>query len=194
MRRFVLSSTLVALCLVPGMAWAKMFPFGLKVVPLRPTIGEPITLTMTCYRDQGHTRPTSSCYGTPPWDRMAWIHPLDDEGQLDRNDWIAVEGHATRSGATRGTIRLAESGSYDILPLWRTWNDRSDGSGFPGVIRIEVGESPRVAPMAVAAFAILVMIVAIAVWRSRPARLTSVRDRGGVAVRAGEHDAHAIAG
>lgn len=194
MRRFVLSSALVAICLVPGIAWAKMFPFGLEVVPLRPVIGEPITLTMTCYRDQAHTRPTSPCYGAPPSDRMAWVHPLDDEGQLDRTDWIAVKGHATRSGATRGTITLAESGAYDVLPLWRTWSDRSGGSGFPGVIRIEVGARPRIAPMAFAAFGILGTIIAIAARRRRRARLNSVRDRGGIAVRAREHDAHAIAG
>jgi hypothetical protein len=127
MRKFVLASALVA----PGIAWAKMFPFGLEVDPLRPAIGESITLTMTCYRDQAHTRPTSSRYGAPPWDRMAWSTPLDDEGQLDRTDWIAVKGHATRSGTTRGTITLAESGSYDVLP-----------SGGPGAIDQAAAGSP----------------------------------------------------
>jgi hypothetical protein len=194
MRRLLLSSALVALCLAPGIAWAKMFPFGLEVDPLRPAVGEPITLTMTCYRDLAHTRQLSPCYGAPPWDQMAWIHPLDDQGQLDRTDWIAVEGRTTRSGATLGTIALTESGAYDVLPLRRTWRDRSDGGGSPGVIRIEVGAPPRIAPMAVAAVGILGTIIAIAVWRRRRARLTSVRDRGGVAVGAGEHDAHAIAG
>jgi hypothetical protein len=194
MRRFLLSSALVALCLAPGIAWGKMFPFGLEVDPLRPAVGEPITLTMTCYRDLAHTRPLSPCYGAPPWDQMAWIHPLDDEGQLDRTDWIAVEGRTTRSGATLGTITLTESGAYDVLPLRRTWRDRADGGGSPGVIRIEVGARPRVAPMAVAAVGILGTIIAIAYRRRRRARPTSVHDRGGVAVRAGEHDAHAIAG
>lgn len=169
MRKFVFSSVLVGLCLAPGIVWAKVFPFDLAVDPLRPAVGEPVTLTLTCYRDVAHTRPTSSCYGAPPWDRMAWIHPLDEGGQLDRTDWIAVKGHATRSGATRGTITLAEPGAYDVLPLWRTWSDRSDGGGFPGVIRVEVGESPGAAPMAVAAIGILGAIFAIVVRRRRPA-------------------------
>jgi hypothetical protein len=171
MRKIVLSSALVALCLAPGIAWAKMFPFGLEVDPLRPAVGQQVTLTMTCYRDQAHTRQTKSCFGASPWDRMAWIHPLDDEGQLDRTDWIAVEGHATRSGATRGAITLDEPGSYDVLPLWRTWGpDHSPGS--PDVIRIEVGASPRIAPLAVATFGILGTIIAVASWRRRPARPT----------------------
>jgi hypothetical protein len=156
----------VAVCLGYGIASAKMPFFGLEVDPLGPAVGEPITLTMTCYPDQAHTRPLSSCFGAPPWDRMAWVHPLDDEGRLDRSDWIAVEGRAIPSGATHGTVTLNEPGSYDVLPLWRTWGpDHSDG--FPDAIRIEVGEPRRIVPIAVAG--VVGTLLAVAAWRRRTA-------------------------
>jgi hypothetical protein len=125
-----------ALVLVaPAIASAKLPFFGLDVRPLRPDVGEPITLTMTCYEDAGHTRPWSSCLGADG--PMAWVHPLDDEGRLDRDDWIEVEGYAV-DGATRGRITLTEPGTYDILPLWRGWGT-DHSPGFPDPVRIEVG-------------------------------------------------------
>jgi hypothetical protein len=170
MRKVVLPTALMALFLAPAVASAKLPFFGLEVDPIRPRVGQPITLTMTCFDDQAHTRPWSTCFGA--WDRMAWVHPLDDEGRLDRSDWILVEGHPTSSGATRGTIVLDEAGSYDVLPLWRTWEDRPAGSGFPGVIRVEVGESPRIVPIAAVAVGLAGTSLAVAVWRRRETRVT----------------------
>ncbi len=169
MRRVVLLTPLVALCLAPAIASAKLPFFGLEVATRNPDVGEPITLTMTCFGDQAHTRPWSTCFGT--WDRMAWVHPLDDEGQLDRSDWIPVKGRATASGAARGTITLDEPGSYDVLPLWRTWRDRRDSDGFPGVIRIEVGRPLRIVPMTLAALGIVGTAFALTA-RRRTSRAT----------------------
>jgi hypothetical protein len=141
----------MALFLAPTIASAKLPFFGLDVDPIRPSVREPITLTMTCYSDEDHTRPTSACMGAGG--RMAWVHPLDEEGKLDRSDWIAVEGHETSSGATRGRITLDERGAYDVLPLWRTWGaDARDG--FPGAIPIEVTHGRRIIPMGLAAFGV----------------------------------------
>jgi hypothetical protein len=100
---------------------------------------------------------------------MAWVHPLDDEGRLDRADWIAVEGHATSSGATRGRITLDEPGAYDVMPLWRTW-DTEARDGFPGVIRIEVTQSRRIIPMALAASGVAGMCLIVTAWRRRTSR------------------------
>lgn len=147
MRRIILSATLLVIALVPAVASAKLPFFGLEVHPIRSDVGEPITLTMSCYEDMAHTRPRGSCLGSGG--RMAWVHPLDHEGRLDRDDWIMVEGHATSSGATRGRITLDEAGAYDVVPLWRTWGPEA-GDGFPGVIRIEVGRRGRTVPIAVA--------------------------------------------
>ncbi len=77
MRRIVLPIALIAL-LLPAVASAKLPFFGLEVDPLRPRIGEPITLTMTCFDDAGHTEPWSSCLGAGGV--MAWVHPLDEDG------------------------------------------------------------------------------------------------------------------
>jgi hypothetical protein len=164
MRKVVFPTALTALLLAPAIASAKLPFFGLEVDPLRPGVGEPITLTMTCYSDMDHTRPWSSCMGAGS--RMAWVHPLDDEGRLDRDDWIEVEGHAMPSGATRGRITLGEPGAYDVLPLWRTWGaDARDG--FPGAIQIEVTQGRRVNPMALAAVGVAVTCLAVAGWRCR---------------------------
>ena len=170
MRKVVLLSlALMALLLAPA-ASAKLPFFGLDVHPLRPRIGEPITLTMTCYDDMDHTRPGSSCFGADS--RMAWVHPLDEEGSLDRGDWIEVQGHATRGGTTRGRITLDEPGAYDVLPLWRTWGV-DHGERFPAAVRIEVMEG-RFVPMALAALGVVgTWLVALA-WRRRtfPADVT----------------------
>jgi hypothetical protein len=164
MRKVVLLSLAsMALLLTPA-ASAKLPFFGLEVQPLRPRLGEPITLTMTCYDDMTHTRSRGSCLGTGG--RMAWVHPLDDNGRLDRNDWITVEGHATSSGATRGQITLDEAGAYDVLPLWRTWRpDHSDG--FPGVVRIEVGHRGRNLPIAVASVGVVAIGLVVMSRRRR---------------------------
>jgi hypothetical protein len=167
MRRILPVIAVLGLCLEPSVASAKLPFFDLKVDPLDPEVGERITLTMTCFEDAVHTRPVSTCFGV--WDRMAWVHPLDDEGRLDRRDWILVEGRPTSSGATRGTIVLDEPGSYDVLPLWRTWEDHPSGGRFPGVIRVEVGEPPRIVAMAGAALTAVGIAIAVIAWRRRAA-------------------------
>jgi hypothetical protein len=168
MRRIVLTMML-SLVLTPAVASAKLPFFGLEVDPIRPDAGEPITLMMSCYEDMAHTRPWGSCLGTGG--RMAWVHPLDDEGPLDRDDWIMVEGHATSSGATRGRITLDEAGAYDVLPLWRTWGPEA-GDGFPSVIRIEVGRPERTVPIAVATMAVVAFGLVFMSRRSEPETVT----------------------
>jgi hypothetical protein len=168
MRRIVLLTSLVAV-LASGVASAKLPFFDLEVDPLHPTVGEPITLTMACYEDERHTRPWGSCLGAGG--TMAWVHPLDDEGKHDRDDWIEVEGHPTSSGATRGTITLDEPGAYDVLSLWRTWGPDA-GDGFPGVIRIEVGSPIRIVPMTLTALGLMGTAFAFTARRRRAARAT----------------------
>jgi len=164
MRKVVLLPlALMALWLVPA-ASAKLPFFGLDVHPLRPRIGEPITLTMTCYDDMDHTRPGSSCFGAGS--RMAWVHPLDDEGSLTRDDWIEIVGHATSSGATRGRITLQEPGAHDILPLWRTWGAEAR-DGFPGTNRVEVTDGTRVNPVALGGSCVLGICLAVTAWWRR---------------------------
>jgi hypothetical protein len=166
MRRVVLPVALMALFLAPAIAWAKLPYFGLDVAPLRPGAGEQIVITMTCYADRRHTQPRPSCFGAPGV--MAWVHPLDDEGNLDRSDWIAVEGHRTSMGATRGRITLDEPGAYDVLPLWRTWSAEAR-DGFPSAIRIEVTEGKQIIPVALAAFGVAGTWLAVVAWRRRTA-------------------------
>lgn len=161
-----------ALFLAPAVASAKLPFYGLDVDPIRSRVGEPIALTMTCYDDEDHTQPMSGCMGAGGWDRMAWVHPLDDEGRLDRSDWIAVKGHATSSGATRGWITLGEPGAYDVMPLWRTW-DTEARDGFPGYIRIEVTDGKRITSVALAAVGVAGTCFAVVAWR-RPTSVTSV--------------------
>ena len=169
MRRVVLLISLVAACLAPSSATAKLPFMGLEVTPLHPAVGEQITLTLTCYEDEAHTRPWSSCLGTSG--RMAWVHPLDDAGELRRTDWILVEGHSTASGATRGTVTLDEPGSYDVLPLWRTWSP-GHSPGMPTVTRIEVGDPSRIASVAGVAVGLVGTSLAVAMWRRRTPRVT----------------------
>jgi hypothetical protein len=164
MRKVVLLPlALMALLLAPA-ASAKLPFFGLDVHPLRPRIGEPITLTMTCYDDIDHTRPWSSCMGAGS--RMAWVHPLDDEGTLARDDWIEIVGRATSSGATRGRITLQEPDAYDVLPLWRTWSAEAR-YGFPGTIRVEVMDGTRITPLTLGAFGVVGICLAVAAWWRR---------------------------
>jgi hypothetical protein len=168
MRKIVLLTSLAAVYLAPGVASAKLPFFGLEVAPLRPAIGEPITITMTCFDDAEHTEPGGSCMGAGG--TMAWIHPLDEHGELDRDYWIEVVGHATAGGSTRARVVLTEPGGYDVLPLYRGWGyDHSPG--FPHPIRIEVGGPPRPVPMALAALGIVGAAAAIG-WRRRASRVT----------------------
>jgi hypothetical protein len=169
MRRLLLPKVLMALFLAPAIASAKLPFYGLDVNPIRPRVGEPITLTMTCYHDEDHTQPMPACMGTGSWGRMAWVHPLDEEGRLDQSDWIAVEGHATSSGATRGRITLDEPGAYDVMPPWRTWGTEAH-DGFPGSIRIEVTDGERITSVALAAFGVAGTCLAVAAWRRRTIR------------------------
>lgn len=169
MRRLALLTSLVALCLAPSSATAKLPFMGLEVTPNRPRVGDQITVTLTCYEDADHTRARPSCFG----DRgvMAWVHPLDDSGELDRTDWIPVLGHATLSGASRGRITLDEAGSYDVLPLWRTWWPEHS-PGMPRVTRIEVGEAAGVIPVAAVAVGLVGASLAVAAWRRRTPRVS----------------------
>lgn len=167
MRRIVLPAALVVLIVTPGIASAKLPFFGLDVTPRRPSVGEPITLTMTCFHDAGHTKPLSSCLGTGGV--MAWVHPLDDDDSLELTDWIPVEGHRTSEGATRGRIMLNEPGSYDVLPLWRSWG-AGHSEGFPEAIRIEVGPHRPVVPLALGAFGVAGAWLIVGGWRRRAAR------------------------
>lgn len=127
-----------------GVARAKLPPFSFEATPDHVHVGQPITLTMQCFDEIAHTEPWPSCFGQGGG-RMAWVHPLDVEGDLDRSDWIAVEGRATASGATVGTIVLSEPGPYVVRPLWRGWGGPLDdphhiGRGFPNPVRLEVIE------------------------------------------------------
>jgi len=170
MRRIVLPIALMTLFLAPAIASAKLPFFGLEVDPLRARVGEPITLTMTCYADMDHTRPEESCFGAGS--RMAWVHPLDEEGTLDRSDWIEVQGKATPGGPTRGRITLDEPGAYDVLPLWRTWGAGARG-GFPGAIRIDVTRGRPIIPMAIAVVGAAGICLAVSAKRHRAIRAVS---------------------
>jgi hypothetical protein len=164
MRKILLATASVALCLMPSLAFAKLPYFGLDVEPTRPGVGDPITITMTCYHDEDHSMPMSSCLGGEGV--MAWVHPLDDVGELDRSDWIAVPGHPTSSGASSGRITLDEAGSYDVLPLWRNWSTWHI-DGFPRVIRIEVTPRARSVPWVIAAVGIAGAWAGVATRRRR---------------------------
>jgi hypothetical protein len=137
---------LVGLSLIPTVALAKLPFFGLEVTPLDPNVGEQITVDLTWFRDEGHTQP-SSCGRGSERSRIAWVHPLDEDGQLDRTDWLLVAGRCTASGAIRGRIVLDERGAYDVLPLWRSWPVDA-GQGFADTIRIEVGGHAALVPIA----------------------------------------------
>jgi len=154
MRRAHVAVAFIALILMPGIASAKLPFFGLEVNTVRPSVGEPITLTMTCYQDEGHTRPTHSRLGAGG--TMAWVHPLDDDGALRMSDWIPVEGRSTASGATQGRVTLNEPGSYDVLPLWRRWGP-VPSPGFPVPTRIEVIQPGRTIPWAVLVLGVAVI-------------------------------------
>jgi hypothetical protein len=147
MRRLALVTSLLALSLAPAIATAKLPFFGMEVDPRLPDVGEPITLTMTCFDDAGHSVPTGSCLGAGG--TMAWIHPLDEHGEFDRDDWIEVVGHATAGGSTRAKVVLTEPGGYDVLPLYRGWG-YEHGRGFPRPIRLEVGRRGHPVTLAVA--------------------------------------------
>jgi hypothetical protein len=166
MRRIVLSTTLLMLLLTPAVASAKLPFFSLEAYPIRPDVGEPITLTMTCYEDMAHTRPWSACLGAGG--RMAWVHPLDTEGELHRDDWIEVVGEATASGSTQGHVVLNEPGAYDVLPLWRGWGfDHSPG--FPDPVRIEVDHGAPILSIAAVGAGVVGVWLAVAVKRRRVA-------------------------
>jgi hypothetical protein len=115
---------------------------------------------MTCYEGPDHVQASSSCVGAG--DSMAWVHPLDREGSLDLGDWLPVAGRQTPDGAIRGTIALAEPGSYDVLPLWRGWG-YDHGRGFPDPIRIDVGNEGGPLVLGVAAAGVAAAGVATAV-------------------------------
>jgi hypothetical protein len=144
MRRSVVLLAFVLPVILGGIASAKLPPFSFEATSGHPLVGEPIRLTMRCFEDVAHTKPWPSCFGQGGG-HMAWVHPLDFEGSLERSDWIAVEGRASASGATVGTVVLSEPGVYVIRPLWRGWGGTMDdpiemGRGYPNPIRLEVVE------------------------------------------------------
>jgi hypothetical protein len=176
MRRSVFVIVCAAMLSVGSSASAKLPPFSFVAEPTAVRAGEPITLTMRCFEDTEHTRPWPSCFGVR--DTMAWVHPLDDEGSLTSDDWIAVRGHATDSGATQGRLVLAEPGRYRVTPLWKTW--RGDGltrtwrpgprdAGFPDPIILQVTGDQSVAPLGIAmggGAAVVAVLATIAIRRA----------------------------
>ncbi len=169
MRRVVIALAIVGLSVVPGVASAKLPFFSFDVTPARPSVGEPITVTMRCFDDERHRRLLPSCLGAGA--TMAWVHPLDNEGHLDRRDWIQVEGRGTPTGATRGEIKLDEAGAYLLVPLWRDWGD-GHGQGFPDAIQIEVAPRQSLLSLAAASAAGL-----IAMWFAVAAGTSGSLDR-----------------
>lgn len=167
-------TVLLGVIVTPTIASAKLPFFELEVTPRRPAVGERITIRMTCHDDARHTVPWSACLGAGG--TMAWIHPLDGGGRFDRDDWIDVVGHATRSGSTRAWIVLTEPGSYDVLPLFRRWG-YDHGRGFPDPVRIEVGRRAPIVPLA-AGVGIAGAGLVVAVWRGRPGRRDRDRSKG----------------
>jgi hypothetical protein len=170
MRRTLFVAAVIALCTAPGLALAKLPFFGLEAEPTHARIGEPITITMTCFEDQEHTRAQPTCFGAG--DSMAWVHPLDDDGTFDRSDWIPVAGQQTVTGRIQGQIVLNEPGAYDVVPLWRTWRG-GQSRGFPDPIRIEVGGDARFA-MIVAAAIGFVSLSSFALSRRRRAESSTL--------------------
>lgn len=164
MRRIVFASLVLMAMLVPVTASAKLPFFGFDVTPTRADVGEPITITMTCYDDAAHTLASSGCFGAG--DSMAWVHPLDTDGDLDRGDWLAVVGRATPTGTVRGSIVLVEPGAYDVLPLWRGWGS-DHGRGFPDPIRIEVGGRAPIVPIAAVGIGLGGISIVVAVRQPR---------------------------
>jgi hypothetical protein len=109
---------------------------------------------------------------------MAWVHPLDSEGRLDRHDWLVVTGFEARSGATVGSFTLAEPGPYLLTPLWREW--RHGGRGFPDAIQFHVhGDSSRLPIAVVAASTVLVAAVARRRWRRGTGKATPPAEASG---------------
>lgn len=162
-RAVVLVAVLLAVA-VPQPAAAKLPFFSLEMAPQKPAVGQRIVITMRCWDDPEHTGAWSSCLGAGG--TMAWVHPLDSEGELDRHDWIVVSGLEAPSGATVGRLTLSEPGPYLLTPLWRDW--RRGGRGFPDAIRFEVADrSPRTPIPAVVASVIVLGVVLLARRRRR---------------------------
>jgi hypothetical protein len=165
---------------VPRPAAAKLPFLSVDVAPRSPAVGERMVVTMRCWRDPEHTRAWPSCLGAGG--TMAWVHPLDSEGRLDRHDWLVVTGFEGRSGATVGSFTLAEPGPYLLTPLWRDW--RRGGRGFPDAIRFHVDGDPSRLPIAVvAALAVLVADVARRRWRRGTGKTTRRRQRPAIVLR-----------
>jgi hypothetical protein len=164
MRKIVLLTASIVLCLTPSLASAKLPQFGLDVGPIRPNVGDPVTITMTCYVDADHTQARSSCFG----DRgvMAWVHPLETPAISIDPTGSRWRDAPTSSGASRGRITLDEPGAYDVLPLWRTWGADA-GDGFPWVILIEVTGGTRITPVALTAFGVVGTCLAVVAWIRR---------------------------
>jgi hypothetical protein len=113
----------MALFLAPAIAWARLPFFGLDVDPVSGTDHPDDDVLLR----RGPYATDVVMLEQPRHDGVG--SPLDEEGRLDRADGIAVEGHETSSGATRGRITLNEPGAYDVVPLWRGWGaDHSEGS------------------------------------------------------------------
>jgi hypothetical protein len=136
--------------LLGGVASAKLLPFSFEATPTHPRVGEPITLTMQCFEDVAHTESLGSClgHGGPvAWEggQMAWLHPLDLEGSLERCELDRRRGTGHRFGGNRWNHRPVRTGRVCDRPLWRDWGGKVEdpdevGRGFPDPIRLEVVE------------------------------------------------------
>jgi len=153
MRKSVVALLVLLAVGMPRPATAKLPYFSMKIAPADPAVGARVVVTMRCWEDERHTRPWTDCMGAGS--TMAWLHPLDLEGDLDRRDWIPVRGHRAQSGATRGSFTVLEPGLYVLRPLWKSW--RAGGHGFARPVQFLVPHPPFLASIgsaAVRAFAI----------------------------------------
>ena len=163
MRKGLLVLAVVLFAAGPRPAAAKLPFMSLTISPQDPHVGERIVVTLRCWGDQQHTHPWTSCLGEGG--TLAWIHPLDSEGDLDRHDWLRMVGHNTMSGAARGIVILGEPGPYFLRPLWKFW--RRSHPGFPGPIRFDVHDSPSPTPLIVVTATAFALGLAILARRRR---------------------------
>ncbi len=159
MRKLVVLCAVTIAVAIPQPAAAKLPFFSLEMAPNSPRVGQPIVVTMRCWEDVAQSRPWTSCLGAEG--TMAWIHPLDSSGDLNRHDWIAIDGDETASGGTEGRIALGEPGPYLLTPLWRDW--RNGGRGFGRAIRFDVDSDQSPLP-AVAIAAGSAVVLGMAGW------------------------------